>query len=125
MMVVRSSPFGGKTRTAVLLALRLLSESYARELARTLGSSLSGIQKALQGLERDGLVAGRAMGRTRLYRINPRYFDPATNPPKEQEEEFLYYQPCSYCERPSNDPLCRCATAAASHGDSTSDRSSA
>ena len=73
-MVGGSSPFGGRTRTAVLLALRLLSESYARELARVLGAPLSGVQQALQGLERDGLVAGRVMGRTRLYRIAPGYF---------------------------------------------------
>jgi len=67
-----SSPFGSRTRTRVLLALRLLAESHARELARLLESSLSGVQKALQSLERDGLVAGRAAGRTRLYRLNPR-----------------------------------------------------
>jgi DNA-binding transcriptional ArsR family regulator len=74
MMVARSSPFGGKTRTAVLLALRLLSESYPRELARVLGKQLSGVQQALRGLELDGLVAARPAGRTKLYRINPRYF---------------------------------------------------
>ena len=74
MMVNSSSPFGGKTRTAVLLALRLLSESYPRELARLLGKQLSGVQQALRGLELDGLVAARPAGRTRLYRINPRYF---------------------------------------------------
>src|SRR5262245_53937477 len=74
MMVVHSSPFGGKTRTAVLLALRLLAESYPRELARVLDTGLSGIQQALRRLEADGLVAGRVAGRTRLYRINPRYF---------------------------------------------------
>jgi hypothetical protein len=51
-----------------------MEESYARELARVLGGSLNGIQKALQGLERDGLVAGRTAGRTRLFRLNPRYF---------------------------------------------------
>jgi DNA-binding transcriptional ArsR family regulator len=74
MWVGRSSPFGGKTRTGVLLALRLLSESYPRELARILDSPLSGVQQALRGLELDGLVAARVAGRTKLYRINPRYF---------------------------------------------------
>ena len=29
---------------------------------------------ALRGLERDGLVAARSVGRTRLYQLNPRYF---------------------------------------------------
>ena len=69
-----SSPFGSRSRTRVLLALQLLSESYARELARLLELNLSSVQRAIQSLERDGLVAGRAMGRTRLYRLNPRAF---------------------------------------------------
>ncbi len=66
------SPFGSRARTRVLLALQFLSESYPRELSRLLESSLSGVQKALVSLERDGLVAARSMGRTRVYRINPR-----------------------------------------------------
>jgi hypothetical protein len=69
-----SSPFGGKTRTRALLALALLSESYPRELARILEAPLSGVQKALLGLELDGLVAGRTVGRMRLFCLNPRYF---------------------------------------------------
>ena len=73
-MVTMSSPFGGQARTRVLLALRMLDESYPRELARVLGLPVSGVQMALRGLERDGLVAGRIAGRTRLVRLNPRYF---------------------------------------------------
>lgn len=73
-MVITSSPFGGQARTRVLLALRLLSESYPRELARLLGRPLNGIQGALKSLERDGLVVARTAGRTRLVRVNPRYF---------------------------------------------------
>ncbi|HEU4335603.1 MAG TPA: winged helix-turn-helix domain-containing protein [Candidatus Eisenbacteria bacterium] len=67
-----SSPFGSSARTRVLLALRLMDESYARELSRLLEISLSSVQKALQSLERDGLVAARSAGRTRLFRVNPR-----------------------------------------------------
>ena len=74
MLVSRSSPFGGQTRTLVMLALGLLEESFPRELARLLEVPLNGIQQALRGLERDGLVAARSAGRTRLYRLNPRYF---------------------------------------------------
>ncbi len=74
MLVSRSSPFGGRTRTFVLLALGLLEESFPRELARILEVPLNGVQQALRGLENDGLVAGRLAGRTRLYRLNPRYF---------------------------------------------------
>lgn len=74
MLVTRSSPFGGRTRTLVLLALSLLDESFARELARLLELSLNGVQQALRGLEVDGLVAARWSGRTRLYQLDPRYF---------------------------------------------------
>ncbi|OGK98719.1 MAG: hypothetical protein A3I14_09810 [Candidatus Rokubacteria bacterium RIFCSPLOWO2_02_FULL_73_56] len=69
-----SSPFGGTGRTRLLLALRLLSESYPRELARVLAMPFSSVQKALRSLERDGLVAGRSVGRTRVVRLDPRYF---------------------------------------------------
>jgi predicted ArsR family transcriptional regulator len=74
MLVGMSSPFGGQTRTRVLLALHLMGESYPRELARILEVSLWGAQQALRRLELDGLVAGRSMGRTKVFRINPRYF---------------------------------------------------
>ena len=69
-----SSPFGSRARTRTLVALQLLTETYARELARLLGLSLSSVQKALRSLERDGLIAGRTAGRTRLYRLSPRAF---------------------------------------------------
>jgi DNA-binding transcriptional ArsR family regulator len=71
---VTSSPFGGQTRTRALLALRLLGDTYPRELSRLLEMPLSGVQKALRSLELDGLVAGRSVGRTRVYQLNPRYF---------------------------------------------------
>jgi hypothetical protein len=69
-----SSPFGSQTRTRLLIAFELLRQSYARELARLLEAPLSVVQKGLASLERDGLIAGRLVGRTRLFEINPRYF---------------------------------------------------
>jgi hypothetical protein len=69
-----SSPFGSQTRTQLLIAFELLGQSYARELARLLDAPLSVVQKGLASLERDGLLAGRLLGRTRLFEINPRYF---------------------------------------------------
>lgn len=74
MAVDLSSPFGPQTRTRLLVALSLLGESYPREMARLLGVSLSTVQKALASLERDGLVAVRSVGRTRVARIDPCYF---------------------------------------------------
>jgi DNA-binding transcriptional ArsR family regulator len=71
---VKTSPFGTTARTSVLLALSLVDESYARELARLLGLPLSGVQRALRSLESDGMIAARSAGRTRLFRLDPRYF---------------------------------------------------
>lgn len=69
-----SSPFGSSTRTRLLVALGLLGQSYARELGRLLDAPVSVVQKAISSLERDGLIAGRFVGRTRLFEISPRYF---------------------------------------------------
>ncbi len=74
VLKTESSPFGGRTRTQVLLALRLVETSYARELAALLEAPPSGVRKALRSLERDGLVVGRAVGRTRVCVLNPNYF---------------------------------------------------
>lgn len=73
-VTVSTSPFGSNARTGVLLALQVMAESYARELARVLGINLSAVQKALASLERDGLVAARIVGRTRLFRLSPTAF---------------------------------------------------
>jgi DNA-binding transcriptional ArsR family regulator len=68
------SPFGSVTRSRALMAVSLLGASYQRELSRLLGTSPSVVQKALSSLERDGLVSGRMMGRTRTYSLNRRFF---------------------------------------------------
>lgn len=54
--------------------------------------------------EDDSLVPGEV-----LYRHNPFYFRVDQNPPQIQVDEKLYYDPCSICQRASNDPECRCA----------------
>lgn len=59
--------------------------------------------------EDDSLVPGEVM-----YATNPHYFRRERNPSQVQVDEHLYYEPCSYCRRPSNDPLCQCATSEAS-----------
>src|ERR1035441_2368629 len=66
-----SSPFGSQTRTRLLIAFELLRQSYARELARLLEAPLSVVQKGLASLERDGLIAGRLLGRTPPLRNHP------------------------------------------------------
>lgn len=67
------SPFGSRTRTRLLFALELLGQSYARELGRLLETPFSVVQKGLASLERDGLIAGRLFGRTRLFELNSGY----------------------------------------------------
>lgn len=69
-----ASPFGSRTRTRVLLELEHRGQSFPRELARLLASPLSVVQKAVRSLERDGLITGRMLGRTRLLELNSRYF---------------------------------------------------
>ena len=69
-----TSPFGSQSRSRLLVALELLGQTYPRELARLLGTSLSATQKGIVSLERDGLVAGRMVGRTRIVQLNPAYF---------------------------------------------------
>jgi DNA-binding transcriptional ArsR family regulator len=75
-MVVKtlSSPFGGQARTRVLASLRLLESSFPRELSRILGIPVSAVSRALAGLERDALLVGRPVGRSRVYTLNPGYF---------------------------------------------------
>ena len=68
------SPFGSRTRTRVLLVLETQGQSHLREHARRLPAPLSVVQKAVRSLERDGLVAGRPAGRTRLLELAPGYF---------------------------------------------------
>jgi molecular chaperone DnaK (HSP70) len=47
-----------------------------------------------------------------LYTYKRGYFDSRLHPPRVQDEERLYYEPCAVCGRPSSDPACRCASGA-------------
>lgn len=66
--------FGNRNRTAVLVAIRLLEETYPSELAAMLEVRLYTVQTVLLSLEREGAIASRMMGRTRTVALNPRYF---------------------------------------------------
>ncbi|PWF46828.1 Hsp70 family protein [Massilia glaciei] len=61
----------------------------------------------LAASENNALVPGEV-----LYRFDPTYFQ-QFRPPQIQVDERLYYEPCSYCRRVSNDPLCKCASSPA------------
>ena len=65
--------FGSRTRERILKLLGLLEQSYPRELAAVLDEDLSVVQRNLDDLERDGVLASRLMGRTRLFELNRTY----------------------------------------------------
>ena len=64
---------GSKTRERVLQYILAREEGYAKEIADFYGTSLDPVQKQLERLEQGGILASRRVGRTRLYRFNPRY----------------------------------------------------
>ena len=66
--------FGSERRTQVLVAVGMLQETYPRELARVLGAPLLSVQRIVDALEAEGVLATRLSGRERRIRLNPRYF---------------------------------------------------
>ena len=57
----------------ILLYLNTFEESYATELARNFTMKQQTVQYHMDKLETYGILRSRIVGRTRLYRINPRY----------------------------------------------------
>ena len=66
--------FGNVSAEKALFYLRLNGQGYAKAMAEKLGCALTPLQAQLKRLERGGLLASRALGRTRLYELNPTYF---------------------------------------------------
>ena len=66
--------FGSSRRTEVLILLALLGESYPAELIRLLAATKASVLQILDGLELEGVVASRPLGRTRRIALDPRYF---------------------------------------------------
>lgn len=64
---------GSVNREKVLLFIYARQDGYAREISRFFDTDLSQIQKQLEKLEIGGILASRALGRTRLYGFDPRY----------------------------------------------------
>lgn len=65
---------GNTTRERILLYLLTRKEGYAPEICRTFDISLRPVQLQLEKLERGGVVVSWLKGRTRLYRLNTRYY---------------------------------------------------
>jgi DNA-binding transcriptional ArsR family regulator len=70
----RLSLFGTRRQTVVLLLLALLEESYPRELSRLTGVSLPAVQRLIEKLEIQGVLATRLIGKERRVSLNPRFF---------------------------------------------------
>ena len=66
-------------------------EGYAREIARFYEADLKSIQMQLDKFEKSGVLASRAVGRTRPFVFNPRY--PFLNELKTLLEKALSFYP--------------------------------
>ena len=64
---------GSVNKERALIYLIARNRGYAREMARFFDAPLDPIQKALDGLERSGVLVSRSVGSTREYEFNPRY----------------------------------------------------
>lgn len=64
---------GSEGAERVLLFLVARNQGYPLEIAEAFDMSVSNVQKHLERMERDGLLVNEKVGRTRVYRFNPRY----------------------------------------------------
>lgn len=64
--------FGSRMRTALLMLVATLDETYPAELARYLGATISSVQRTLDKIEDEGLVATRPLV-VRAVTLNPQY----------------------------------------------------
>jgi DNA-binding transcriptional ArsR family regulator len=64
--------FGTEARTRLLLLIAVLDETYPGELSRYAGMPISSIQRTLDSLERQNLIATRQVV-VRGVRLNPTY----------------------------------------------------
>jgi len=66
--------FGSKDKELVLQYLLSKNEGYASKIARFFDLNPSQIGKQLDALESGGVLVGFQVGKSRLYRFNPRYY---------------------------------------------------
>ena len=70
--MIFSGLFGNETASKVLLYLQEMESGYPRGIAESLKLPVSQVQRQLERLEREGVLASRLVGKTRLYQWNPR-----------------------------------------------------
>lgn len=66
--------FGSKDKEFVLQYILSKNEGYASKIARFFELNSSQIKKQLESLEDGGVLVGFQIGKTRLYKYNPRYY---------------------------------------------------
>ena len=64
---------GSKNLERVLIFLAARNEGYAREIARFYDTDLMPVQNQLEKLEDGGVIVRKKIGKTILFRFNPRY----------------------------------------------------
>jgi predicted transcriptional regulator len=65
--------FGSISKERVLFFLTKRNEGYAREIAKFYQTDLTPIQNQLNKLETGGIIISQNIGKTKLYKFNPRY----------------------------------------------------
>jgi len=65
---------GSKDKELVLQYLLSKNEGYASKIARLYSINSSQISKQLESLEEGGVLVSFQIGRSRLYKFNPRYY---------------------------------------------------
>ncbi len=68
-----SALVGSVNKERALIFLLARERGYARQIARFYDAPLNPLQKALDSLERSGILVSRTVGSTREYEFNPRY----------------------------------------------------
>ncbi len=66
--------FGSPSRTRLLILVALLEETYPRELSLISGAPLVSVQRMVNNLEREGVIATRIVGANRQVRLDPRFY---------------------------------------------------
>jgi DNA-binding IclR family transcriptional regulator len=72
--MLQAKLFGSTSRTRVLTLIALLDDTYPRELARVAGVPLVSVQRIVNDLEREGVLATRITGNSRRVGLNPRFY---------------------------------------------------
>lgn len=67
--------FGTRMRTGLLMLVAVLEETYPAEISRYLGSTIPSVQRTLDKLEDEGLIATRQLGvrNVSLSPVHPAY----------------------------------------------------